>query len=149
MAKFTVQQAADVLAVQQVINDWAYDLDLHNNEHVGDVITDDISYNIAGALRSGKAAVEAFYGERREMLAAKGGTPPVMRHINSNFRVSFNTPDHVSVTFFLVFFSTEVVGFDPADVIAVADVWMDCKRDAEGEWRISKFDSMQPLIRKS
>lgn len=147
MAKFDMEQTMAVVAVQQLINDWAYDLDFHDNANVGRVITDDVSYNVGGALREGRAAVEAFYGSRRETLKASTGSRPVMRHVNTNFRTSFVSADEVSVTFSLVFWTTEVPGLNPTDVVAVADVWMTCRRGTDGDWKIAKFDSSQPLKR--
>jgi hypothetical protein len=147
MAKFSMEETMAVVAAQQVINDWAYDLDFHGNAHVGNFITDDISYNVGGSVRQGRAAVEAFYAGRREQIKAKGGPAPVMRHVNTNFRASSVSADEVSVTFSLVFWSTEVPGLNPADVVAVADVWMTVRRGKDGDWKISKFDSTQPLKR--
>lgn len=144
MAKFTTEQATAAVAIQQLINDWAYDLDFHDNIHVGDVITDDVSYNVGGTVRKGKAEVEAFDAARREKIK---NNRPTIRHINTNFRVTFKTADEAEVFFELVFWSTEVPGLNPADVVAVADVWMTCRRSKDGDWRICKFDSTQPLKR--
>lgn len=147
MAKFSSDEALAVVSIQQLINDWAYDLDFHGNLHVGRVVTDDVAYNVGGALRKGRAAVETFYAERRERLKRSGQSDVVMRHVNTNFRASFVSPDEAEVTFTLVFWTTEVPGFNPADVIAVADVWMTCRRGKDGDWKIAKFDSTQPLKR--
>lgn len=149
MAKFSSDEALAVVAVQQLINDWAYDLDFHANLHVGNVVTDDVAYNVGGALRQGRAAVEGFYADRREKLKNSADSNPVIRHINTNFRTSFVSRDEVKVTFSLLFYSTEVKGFNPTDVIAVADVWMTCRRGSDGDWKIAKFDSTQPLKRQS
>ena len=54
MAKFDMEQTMAVVAVQQLINDWAYDLDSHENANVGKVITDDVSFSMSeGLLREG------------------------------------------------------------------------------------------------
>jgi SnoaL-like domain len=146
MAKFDLEQTMAVVAVQQLINDWAHDLDFHDNANVGEVVTDDVSYNVGGALRQGRAAVEAFYAARRETLRTSSKRP-VMRHVNTNFRTTFVSSDEVLVTFTLVFWTTEVPNLNPADVVAVADVRMTCRRCSDGHWRIAKFDSEQPLKR--
>ena len=148
MAKFSPDEALSVIAVQQVINDWAYDLDFYGNEHVGGLITEDVSYNVAGSVKQGRAAVVGFYADRRRDLQAKfGDAQPVMRHINTNFRCKFARPDQAEVTFHLVFWTTEVPGFNPADIIAVADVQMTIRRGSDGDWKIAHFDSTQPLKR--
>lgn len=144
MAKFTTEQATAAVAIQQLINDWAYDLDFNDNVNVGDVITDDVVYNVGGTARKGKKEVEAFYAARREKIK---GNRPTIRHINTNFRVTFKAADQAEVFFELVFWSTEVPGLNPADVVAVADVWMKVRVEKDGHWRIYDFDSTQPLKR--
>ncbi len=59
----------------------------------------------------------------------------------------FKSATEASVTFHLAFWTTEIKGYNPADVIAIADVMMDVQADADGDWKISKFDSGQPLKR--
>ncbi len=149
MAKFTVEQAADVIAVQQLVNDWAHELDVNSGLQIADLVSSDVVYNVGGEPKQGRAAVETFYIERLARLAATPEGVPVMRHIVSNLRVTFRDVDAVSITFSLVFFSTMGMAskLDHADPAAVADVRMDCKRGADGHWRIAMFDSGQTFRR--
>lgn len=144
MAKFTIEQAADVLAVKQVVYEWGDELDLNNGLNIlaSDVLADDVRYYVGGEWREGKEAVAQFYRGRKEQL---GDNAPVMRHIISSLRVSFAGTDHAKVGFLLVFFAK--AGTPPfegyCDPLAVADVKMEATRDALGEWKISLFDSGQ------
>ncbi|MET1755613.1 nuclear transport factor 2 family protein [Novosphingobium sp. RD2P27] len=144
MAKFTPEQAADVLAVKQVIYEWGDELDINNGLKILDsgVLADDVRYFVGGEWREGKEAVGQFYQGRKEQL---GDNAPVMRHIITSLRVSFTGSDHAKVGYLLVFFAK--AGTPPfdgyCDPLAVADVKMECTRDASGEWRISLFDSGQ------
>lgn len=146
MAKFDADQAAAVLAIQQVINEWGDELDVNDGLTITerDVLTEDCRYNVGGEWRQGRAAAAQFYKERRPRLEAAGGAP-VMRHIISNYRVAFTAPDHAEVGFLLLFFAK--VGTPPftdyCDPLAVADVRMECRREADGHWRICLFDSGQ------
>jgi hypothetical protein len=146
MAKFTLEQAAAIAAIQHVINEWGNELDRNDGLKMieADVLTEDCRYNVGGAWRAGRTEAAQFYAERKPRLEAQGGAP-VMRHIISNFRVSFETDEHAKVAFLLVFFAK--VGTPPfadyCDPLAVADVRMECGRDADGDWRISYFDSGQ------
>ena len=146
MAKFTPEQAAAVLAVKQVIYEWGDELDINDGLKLADadVLTDDVRYFVGGEWREGLAAAAQFYRERKARLEAAGGAP-VMRHIISSLRVGFAAEDHAKVGFLLVFFAaTGTPPFDNyCDPLAVADVRMECKRDAGGDWRISLFDSGQ------
>jgi hypothetical protein len=146
MAKLSIEQAAAVVAIQQVVNEWGDELDTNDGLRIveADILTDDCRYNVGGTWRAGRSQVGQFYAERTERLKAQGGVP-VMRHIISNFRVDFGAQDSANVAFLLVFFAaTGTPPFtDYCDPLAVADVKMECRRDSEGEWRISKFDSGQ------
>lgn len=146
MAKFTPEQAADVLAIKQVIYEWGDELDLHNGESMTarGCLADDVRYFVGGEWREGIAAVQAFYNGR---IAAQrdAGAIMVMRHIISSLRVNFTSEDHAEVGYLLVFFAK--AGEPPfdgyCDPLAVADVKMECTRGADGEWRISLFNSGQ------
>jgi ketosteroid isomerase-like protein len=147
VAKFSVEQAASAMAVHQLIHDWAYELDIHDGLQIEPLLTDDCVYTVGGAPRHGKAAVKQFYIDRRARLEATEAGPPVMRHPITTLRVILTGEDSADVTFNIVFFS----GFGTAPItnmtgpVAVADVTMAVRRDADGEWRIARFDSWQPF----
>lgn len=146
MAKFTPQQAADVLSIKQVIYEWGDELDINNGLRMRerDCLTKDVQYNVGGQWRDGLDAVMEFYNGRAAAMEASGGLL-VMRHIITSLRVSFEDADNAKVGYLLVFFATkgEQPFTDYCDPLAVADVQMECRRDADGEWRISRFDSGQ------
>ncbi|GGB97323.1 hypothetical protein GCM10011494_14750 [Novosphingobium endophyticum] len=146
MAKFTPEQAADVLAIKQVIYEWGDELDINNGLSMRerDCLTKDVQYNVGGEWREGLEAVSAFYNGRAEAMRAGAGLM-TMRHIITSLRVGFDDADHASVGYLLVFFAAQGEGpFDKyCDPLAVADVKMECRRDDDGEWRISRFDSGQ------
>lgn len=149
MARFTAEQAHAVVEIQQLINDWGYELDLSNGKNVGDLVTEDCVYVVRGEARNGRAAVVRFYADR---LAQLTGTPegvPTNRHAISNLRVDFRSAGEASITFSLTFFSTLGVaaGTDHADPALYADVRMVCRREADGHWRIARFDST-PVFRR-
>jgi hypothetical protein len=85
-----------------------------------------------------------FYKERMARLKAGPGAP-VMRHILTSLRVTFDGPDKAKVGYLLVFFAAtgEAPFTNYCDPLAVADVKMECTREADGHWRISMFDSGQ------
>lgn len=146
MARFSAEEAAQVLAIQQVINEWGDQLDQHDGLSIvaADVLSEDCRYNVGGEWREGRAATAQFYTDRMARLKAAGGAP-VMRHIISNYRVTFTEPGRASVGFLLLFFAKTgeppFVGY--CDPLAVADVRMECRLEADGHWRICRFDSGQ------
>lgn len=149
MAKFTIEQALVVAEVQQLINDWAHELDVNNGLQIAALVTEDCTYTVGGAAHQGRASVAKFYNDRLARLSALPQGVPTQRHTLSNLRVEFRASNEVSITFSLVYFTTAGMasGLNHADPAAVADVRMNCRRDAEGEWRISKFDSNQTFRR--
>ena len=149
MAKFSPEQAADIAAIQQVINEWGDELDRNDGLSMlkADVLTEDCRYFVGGEWREGSAAAAKFYAERKVRLEGAGGAP-VMRHIMSNYRITFTSDGEADVGFLLLFFAA--VGtppFDTCDPAAVADVRMKCRREADGHWRIAMFDSGQTFRR--
>lgn len=148
MAKFTAAQAHAVVEIQQLINDWGYELDVNNGKNVADLVTEDCTYVVRGGNREGRAAVVKFYADRLAQLAAGAGVP-IHRHALCNLRVSFKSDSEVSILFNLLYFSTlgMASGQDQADPAAYADVRMNCRRDTDGHWRISRFESNQSFRR--
>jgi hypothetical protein len=149
VVKFDTEQAVAFAAVQQLVNSWAHELDMHNGLHIGDLVTEDCSYAVGGAPAQGRAAVEGFYRDRLARMLAQPEGVPTMRHTLSNLCVSFRTADEVSITFSLIFFSTAGMasGIATPDPAAVADVRMDCRRGDDEHWRIARFESNQPFRR--
>jgi hypothetical protein len=146
VAKFTPEQAASVAAIRQVIYEWGDELDVNSGRKMteADILTQDVRYNVGGEWREGLAATQAFYDTRWENLTAAGGAP-IMRHLLANLRVWFTGDDSANVTYQLLLFAGSgeppIVG--KADPLAVADVRMETRREADGHWRISLFDSGQ------
>ena len=148
MAKFTADQAHAVVEIQQLINDWGFELDVDNGKNIADLVTEDCVYVVRGGNREGRAAVVKFYADRLAQLSAGPGVP-VHRHALANLRVSFNSSAEASINFNLLYFSTMGMasGQDHADPAAYADVRMNVRRDADGHWRISRFESNQSFRR--
>ncbi|WP_297493797.1 nuclear transport factor 2 family protein [Acidocella sp.] len=143
MSKFTPEQAVAVIEIQQLINEWSYELDVNNGINIASLITEDCSYLVRGGVRTSRDAVAQFYKERLEGYAATPEGAPIHRHMLANLRVSFTGADAAAIGFSLLYFSTlgMKAGTDHADPASAADVRMDVRRDAGGEWRIAKFDS--------
>jgi hypothetical protein len=150
MAKLDMEQTVAVVSIQQLINDWAYELDVHNGrEAMADLLTEDVRYNVGGAVRESKADTLTFYKERFERLSATPEGVPFHRHALSNLRTRFTSPSEAAITFTLVYWTVYGMasGQDHADPAAVADVRMTCRREADGHWRIASFDSEQTFRR--
>lgn len=146
MAKFEPHQTADVLAILQVINEWAYEMDVNNGLSMAPLLTEDCQYVVRGVKRDGRDAVVEFYNGR---LSEFADGPPIHRHALANHRVTFSSADEARCDFNLIYFSSVVtaMGADVADPLSYADVWMDVRRCADGHWRIASFDSQPVFVR--
>ena len=146
MVSYTGEQAASIAAIEQLVTIWADVLDQDNGldktRGVG-FLADDCRYNVAGKWREGRDEIVEFYATRR---AGLGAGLPVIRHTVSNFRISFNGADSAKMNFLLLYFADNAGG-NPADPLAVADCRMEFRRDPQGDWLISQFDSEQVIKR--
>jgi ketosteroid isomerase-like protein len=66
VAKLNKEQAMAVSEVQQLINDWAYELDVHNGLEIANLVTEDCIYSVRGTSLEGRAAIENFYKGRTD-----------------------------------------------------------------------------------
>ncbi|HEX7852791.1 MAG TPA: nuclear transport factor 2 family protein [Sphingobium sp.] len=149
MARFDKEEAGEVLALHQLVADWCYRLDIHNCTGVEALCTEDVEYLVGGVPHRGRDAVAAFYAARNERVAKhqRDGVR-TQRHSVSNFRVEFTGKDSASIAFLLVNYSAE--GPAPALNLVgptiIADSRFECRRNADGEWMISLFDSKPTFI---
>ncbi len=149
MPRFTQQNAADAMDVHQLIIEWGHELDINNAINITDSCTQDCTYYLAGKPFTGHDAIKQFYAARNERVRTqqKDGVR-TQRHTISNLRVTFADKDSAVIHFMLVNYSKE--GKPPAlDLVGptiVADCKMEAKREADGEWRISLFDSTPIFI---
>jgi uncharacterized protein (TIGR02246 family) len=145
VAKFELEQVASILAVQQLINEWGSELDVNEGLNMGPLVTEDCRYTVRGVERQGRDEVVKFYKARLAEFEATPAGTPTQRHVLSNMRISFKNADEARIDFLLTYY----LGFSKPPVtttatpVAVADVWMDVRRDADGHWRIASFDSVQ------
>lgn len=149
MPRFTPENAVSKLEIEQLVIDWGYDLDLHGGMHVAPLCTTDCHYLVGGTLHQGHGPILAFYTARNERVAAqqKDGIR-TQRHTITNMRVHFADADHAAAQFMLVNYSGE--GKAPilnlVGPTIVADCRMEFRRESDGEWYISLFDSTPMFI---
>ena len=132
-----------IIAIQQLVHDWASELDVNEGLHMAALVSRDCIYNVRGAPRHGRDAVAQFYAERLAELQAKG-TVMTQRHAISNIRVQFESDSEARFTFLLTYYmaftTPPVAGY--TGPTAVADCSMRGVLE-DGSWRISFFDSVQ------
>ena len=149
MPRFDQQSATATMELHQLIAEWGDDLDITGGQNVTALCTGDCVYMLGGKPHQGHDAINAFYAARNERVRTqqKDGIR-TQRHAISNIRVSFQDADKASAGFLVVNYSGE--GAPPVTDLGgptiVADARMEFRREADGEWRISLFDSKPVFV---
>jgi hypothetical protein len=141
MAKFTPETALAALELQQLVADWCHELDFNGGLDVTRLFTEDCVVEAGKISYKGHAAMQKFYADRAERIRTeqKDGVR-TSRHLGLNLRYTFAGADRASVSFLIMNFSGS--GGPPIfDTIPsiVTDVRFECRREADGRWRIAEF----------
>jgi hypothetical protein len=144
---FNMDSFIAAVELKQMVTDYCAELDLNNGMNVTDFFTEDAVVKTGAIDYAGHAAMKKFYAERAEKIhALKDGTRTA-RHGYTNFKVTFPEKDLATVTFLVVYFSGE--GKPPllnaTTPSIVADSKFECRRSADGQWRIFRFTG-QPVF---
>ena len=104
--------------------------------------TKDCRCKLSDQWIEGLDEIAKFYKEIYAQAEAGEGMP-VIRQLVTNFRVSFSSKTEAKVGFELLLFAKrgKVPFRDYCEPVEVADVHVDCRREADGHWRISRLDS--------
>ncbi len=143
------QTAVSIVEVQQLVTEWARELDANGGLTVARLLAEDCNYLVGGRPYRGPAAVTKFYTDRGERvrLQQKDGVR-TQRHTVSNFLVTFDDASHAKVAFMIINYSA--AGKPPilnlVGPTIVADCRMECRREADGQWRIALFDSTPVFV---
>ncbi len=149
MAYFDPAQAVDVLAINQLLNTWAKELDDNNGLGVGPMVTEDCAYSVPGSSYQGRAEVVKYYEDRLATLEASLNGVPIHRHVISNLCVDFTAGDTAQISFVMTYYTglSSLSGNSAADPALVGDGDMIVCREDDGHWRIARLDTEAILIR--
>jgi len=147
--KFDQETAQSAVAVNQLIAEWGYELDINNGTTITDLLTTDCKYAVGGTVFNDHAGIKQFYAARNERVRTqqKDGVR-TQRHSITNQVLSFPDRTHATATFTLVNYSAggKPPIMDLVGPTIIADVRMAFRREADGLWRIAEFDSTPVFI---
>ena len=148
MRKFDQHSAVVAIELQQLIADFAHEIDFNSGRNITDFYTEDGTFAVGDYTHRGHAAIRKFYADREERipLQHKDGIR-VAVHTFLNPRVEVQDRENATISFTNVNYAGEghppVLGsIEPAMVTACRMV---CRREADGIWRIVSF-SGTPLF---
>lgn len=142
MAGFNGQRAPDALALQQLIADYCYELDLTGGINAFQFFTEDGRLEVGTMAFTGHEEMKAFYQDFLEQVRESETTGErTTRHVFSNLRIDFTTTDHAVADFIVMNFSSggtpPIQGATSATIIS--DVRCKCQRTSDGDWLIAEF----------
>jgi ketosteroid isomerase-like protein len=122
-------ETADRVAIEALVVEYAYLLDHGRAAELAMLFTEDGIFETLGMRAVGRAAIAAYY-VRRE--------PRTTRHISTNLRLVFETPDRASGTRTILYYRGEGAGPpSPAKPGSVGEYSEVFQRGADGKWRFA------------
>jgi hypothetical protein len=142
---FTAETAAVALQVQQLLNEFTYDVDVNGGRNVLTFYTADGSVNLATGTYTGHAEVRRYYDEFAKMTAGR-----TARHTFVNFRFAVESSTQAVADFVSIYYAgpgaAPVSEFTGPSVIS--DCRVTCRREADGKWRMFEFHA-RPVFRRT
>jgi hypothetical protein len=148
MPRFDQETALIAIELQQILAEFAHDLDFNNCLGVADFYADDGSFAVGDFTYTGRDAIRKFYEERNVRVRAqhKDGVR-VAAHTFLNVRVDVQGKNNATVYFTNVNYAGE--GHPPVRGTVTPAMITACqmmfRREADGAWRITSF-SGKPLF---
>lgn len=149
MRKFTPDEMLTAYQLEQLLYDFAEELDRNDGKDAGRFYTEDGRFITGAGPVEGRAAIQAFYDKRNENVAKyqKDGTR-TGRHTFLNVRVHIHDGHSATIHFTNVNYAGE--GKAPVQGLkgpsAIADCRMECRRQPDGHWLFSEFAPSQALL---
>ena len=144
MRRFDQETAVSALELHQLIAEFGHELDANGGLNITAFYSEDCNFLVGGNSFRGHAAVKKFYADRAERVRTqqKDGVR-TQRHTITNLRISFQDKNHATLNFVIVNYSAagKAPVFDLTCPTIVADCRMECRREADGQWRIAEFAS--------
>jgi len=149
LRRYTPEQWMVAYELEQMLYDFAAELDLNQSRNIADFYTEDATF-VAGPNRvTPRDAIVKFYELRNENVAKyqKDGAR-TGRHTFLNVRVELLDEDNAYIHFTNVNYAAE--GAAPAPGLKgpsmIADCRMTCKRQPDGSWLFSEFAPSAALM---
>lgn len=124
-------ETADRVAIEQLTIEYAYLLDHGRAAELAALFTPDAVFETLEARAVGRAAIAAYYARR-------AADPRTTRHISTNLRLVFETPDRATGTRTILYFRGDGAGPPfPAKPGAVGEYSEIFERGRDGKWRFA------------
>jgi hypothetical protein len=141
MRRFTPEQAAAALEIEQFVSAYWHEIDVNGGRNIDDFWFDDGHFTAGTVVDiKGLDGIRKFYADRVELIEKESGGARTSRHTSTNTRCAFEGADRVSLDMTVLNYSgagsPPIAGAAPT---MVADARMELRRDRAGEWRLMAF----------
>lgn len=149
MPRLAPENAGAAMELQCMVAEFFYEIDVNGGAHVTEFYAPDAAFLLGDFKYQGHAAIAKFYADRAERIRVeqKDGIRAA-RHSFTNFRAAFQDKTHATINFINVQFSGEgkIPVRDFTGPTMVVDCQMQCRRDADGQWRIVMFQGSPVFV---
>lgn len=135
-------RASDALALQQLISEYCYELDLTGGINAFRFFTTDGRLEVGTMAFTGHGEMKGFYrGFLEQVRESEPMGKRTTRHVFTNLRIDYVDADVAVVDFIVMNFSSggvpPILGATSPTVIS--DARCKCRRSADGSWLIAEF----------
>lgn len=149
MRKFDTDKLVLAYELEQLLYDFASEMDMNNYANIAEFYTEDAVFQAGPNRITPRDAIVKFYDTRNENVRKyqKDGAR-TGRHTFLNVRVHIEDNDNAKIYFTNINYAGEgnapVAGLVGPSMIA--DCVMTCRREADGNWRFSEFAPSAALV---
>jgi SnoaL-like domain len=142
MANLTPENAFISAQLQQLLMEFAHEVDHNGGRNIGAFYTEDGAFLLGDFAYRGRDTIIKFYKDRAaKVIAEEKDGARTGRHTFINMRVSVADNDNATLNFISAHYSAG--GKPPIPNLkgptTVADCHIVCRREADGNWRIVEF----------
>lgn len=149
MKTLSPDAAIIAMQLQQLLMQFAHELDTNDGREIAHFYADDGRYLVGNCVYEGQDEITKFYNDRAIRVARE--EPEGVRtgrHTYVNPHVSVGEDDNATIYFICVYFSAggKAPILDCTGPTVIADCAMDFRRDSAGNWKIKEFRSMPVFL---
>ena len=149
MTNLIPETALIVMQLQQLLMEFAHELDFNSGLNMGEFYTEDGTFILRDCVYRGRGAIIKFYKDNAaRVIAEEKDGVRTERHSFVNIRASVEDSNHATLHFISLNYSAG--GRPPVPSLtgprSVIDCQMKCRRGTDGRWCIAEFSNKRIFV---
>ena len=149
MNNLILETALITMQLQQLLMEFAHELDLNDGLKMGEFYTKDGTFILRDSVYRGRSAIIKFYKDyAARVIAEEKDGVRTQRHSFVNIRASVEDSNHAALYFISLNYSAG--GRPPVPNLTgprtLIDCHMKCRRGTAGRWRIAEFSNKRIFV---